>query len=376
MFSKADKQDFLANYWQQKPLFLPSFFRKFTDPIDPDSLAGLACEEFIESRLISNTISPDNWCVRHGPFVEDDFSHLPTSNWTLLVQAVDQWHSETASLLAYFDFIPNWRIDDIMVSFATDQAGVGPHYDYYDVFLVQGAGQRKWQLGGKCNANSKLRGDTDLRLLQQFNTEQEYILNPGDVLYIPPQYAHYGVSIGESLCYSIGFRSPSQAQQLQGFTDQIIDGLAEHQRFVDPNPHTGSVTGEILPSALDPAHAGLQQLVANKLGFLTWFGKHVTQSKYPDTLLPLDQTASSGLLESALVRNPGSRFAFMEVADQVLLFVDGECYSMPLARLMLVREFCATTLFSADALQRFTEHPDFYCVINELLSNGSLLQQQ
>lgn len=379
MFSNPDQQNFLANYWQQKPLLLRAFIPDFVDTISPDILAGLACEDFVESRLISNPDDSDNWRLRHGPFAEQDFEQLPDSNWTLLVQAVDQWHRETAQLLAHFDFLPSWRIDDIMVSFATDNAGVGPHYDHYDVFLLQGAGARKWRLGGKCDGDTKWRGDSELRLLEEFASEQEYILQPGDVLYVPPGYAHYGTSVGDSLCYSIGFRSPSQAEQIQGFSDEIIDSLAEHKRYVDPNPGAIAASGEILASALDQAHSELQQLIGDKQAFLAWFGRYVTLPKYPELVMPMElnqhQFDNTGL-SLAISHNPSSRFAFTQLADQVLLFVDGEKFVLPLERLVLVQYFCAGKSFSVKETQSFTVHTDFRALIKELLSRGSLLVQQ
>src|SRR5690606_1072476 len=186
------------------------------DPLSPEELAGLACESFVESRLVSR--SNDDWRMRNGPFRERDFLKLPERDWTLLVQAVDQWLPEVRKLLRHVDFLPSWRVDDVMISYATPGGGVGPHFDYYDVFLVQGLGSRVWKLGQWCTAADELRSESGLKLLRHFETRAEYTLHPGDVLYVPPGLAHWGTSIDNSLCYSLGFRAPSVAELLMDYS--------------------------------------------------------------------------------------------------------------------------------------------------------------
>ena len=181
-----DIDSFLRDYWQQKPLLIRGPWEAWRNPLDPDELAGLACEAQIESRLVVG--GEGKWAVEHGPFGEVRFAKLGMEPWTLLVQAVDHHIPEVAALLAPFRFIPNWRIDDVMVSYATDGGGVGPHYDQYDVFLIQGPGQRRWRVGQHCNANSALLPHEDLRLLADFEATDEYLLEPGDILYIPPRH--------------------------------------------------------------------------------------------------------------------------------------------------------------------------------------------
>ena len=141
--------EFLAEYWQKKPLLIRNAIPNFIAPIEGDDLAGLSLEEEVESRLVIG----DDWQLEHGPFEESRFETLPDRNWTLLVQGVDLWIPEVADLLKSFDFLPAWRVDDIMVSYAEDGGNVGPHFDYYDVFLLQGSGQRHWQVGKLCSAD-------------------------------------------------------------------------------------------------------------------------------------------------------------------------------------------------------------------------------
>src|SRR5690606_33230205 len=168
-------EDFLRAYWQKKPLLIRNAFPNFESPIDGDELAGLALEEEVESRLILEHCKVP-WELQHGPFDENIFSTLPESHWTLLVQAVDQWVPEVHELLNHFRFIPNWRLDDIMVSYAPDQGSVGPHFDYYDVFLLQGAGQRRWRTGQQCDVNSAHVEGTPLNVLKNFEQQNEWLL--------------------------------------------------------------------------------------------------------------------------------------------------------------------------------------------------------
>jgi 50S ribosomal protein L16 3-hydroxylase len=181
-FTNVDIDTFLRETWQQKPLLIRNPWAAWANPLEPDELAGLACEAEVESRLVTG--GEGLWAVEHGPFDEKRFGALGKSPWTLLVQAVDHHVPKVAALLAPFRFVPNWRIDDVMVSYATDGGGVGPHYDQYDVFLIQGAGQRRWRVGQNCDGGSALLPHEDLRLLAAFEATDEWVLEPGDILYV------------------------------------------------------------------------------------------------------------------------------------------------------------------------------------------------
>ncbi len=197
MFNSAvSLEAFLSDYWQKKPFLFKQAFPSFTDPLSPEELAGLACEEEVESRLVRH--KKGSWLLQNGPFSETEFTSLPETDWTLLVQAVDLWFTELQSLYSHFSFIPDWRFDDIMVSYATDQGGVGPHFDYYDVFIIQGMGNRRWQLGEHCNESTALQSSSELKILEHFSPHDEFLLETGDMLYIPPGHSHYGVSLGSS----------------------------------------------------------------------------------------------------------------------------------------------------------------------------------
>lgn len=279
-----DPGRFLAQYWQRKPLLIRQALPGLADPVSPEELAGLACESFVESRLVSCT--GDDWRMRNGPFRERDFLKLPERDWTLLVQAVDQWLPEVRALLRHVDFLPSWRVDDVMISYATPGGGVGPHFDYYDVFLVQGLGSRVWKLGQWCTAADELRSESGLKLLRHFETRAEYTLHPGDVLYVPPGLAHWGTSIDNSLCYSLGFRAPSVAELLMDYSVEQASLLPPDLRYRDPKLTPAAVAGEVSSAASDAAWRLLRAALDDREAFATWFASRMSEGRLSDTLEP------------------------------------------------------------------------------------------
>ncbi len=330
--SSFDSAAFLRESWQERPLLIRNPWAAWTNPLEPDELAGLACEAGVEARLI--TQGAGNLAAEHGPFAEARFGQLGKAPWTLLVQAVDHHVPAVAALLGAFRFVPNWRTDDVMVSYAVDGGGVGPHFDQYDVFLIQGLGRRRWQVGAKCNAATPLLPHDDLRLLADFTATEEWVLEPGDILYVPPGFAHNGVAVGDDcMTYSIGFRAPSRSELIAGWCDEVLAGLDDDDRYADPGLPVQANPGEISAEAL----AQLQAMVLDQLGdraaFARWFGEHSSARKYPEVDWTPDEPLSPAELRAAqiggavLLRNPASRFAFVRsAADTVQLFVDGECY--------------------------------------------------
>lgn len=347
-----DRQRFLRDYWQKKPLLIRAGELAFVDPITPEELAGLACEEDVESRLIQVDPAQETWQLRTGPFTEDQFESLPQTHYSLLVQAVDHWVDEVSALLADFDFIPAWRIDDVMVSYATDGGNAGPHFDYYDVFLIQGMGQKRWQIGARCNSMTPRRDESGLRLLKDFVVEQEWIVNPGDILYLPPGVSHYGVAIGDSMTYSIGFRAPALADIVSGLADQILDELTQDQRYVDARPQLPLHPGEISVEVIQHVRDRVLGLLDQPGSIRQWFGKTMTTPRYAhdehgdccdhDHDHDLDHDHSHdhdgpGITDIITLRDalgggaevfkvPGSRYAYAVDDTHAELFVDGECY--------------------------------------------------
>jgi 50S ribosomal protein L16 3-hydroxylase len=264
---------------------------------------------------------------------EERFAALGQEPSTLLVQAVDHHVPEVAALIAPFRFIPNWRIDDVMVSYATDGGGVGPHFDQYDVFLIQGHGQRRWRVGQHCDADSSLLPHEDLRLLADFEATDEWLLEPGDILYVPPGIAHDGVAVGDDcMTYSIGFRAPSRSELIADFADDLVADMEDDDRYTDPGLKAQSNPGEISAGALDALHAMITEKLADRKAFARWFGGYNSTPKYPEVDWRPEEPASIEDVReyladgSALTRNPASRFSFIRNGTELLLFVDGECF--------------------------------------------------
>lgn len=286
-------EKFLQEYWQKKPLLIRNAIENFTPPVDADDLAGLSLEEEVESRLVIG----DHWSVEHGPFDERRFAELGDHNWTLLVQSVDLWVPEVAALLNRFTFLPRWRIDDIMVSYAADGGSVGPHFDNYDVFLLQGQGQRQWLVGDPCDKDSPLIPHADLRILADPEFNQGWILNTGDMLYLPPRYSHHGVALGPCTTFSIGFRAPSAAEILDDLTTELISQqqLLDHLR--DP-PLTPEMASEPISAAyLEQIRGLINQSLSDDQMLMNWFAQFMTTPKHPDWL------EHSGETRSAEVKN-------------------------------------------------------------------------
>ena len=327
-----DSALFLRDYWQKKPLLIRNPWDAWQNPLEPDELAGLACEAEVESRLVVG--AQGSWAVEHGPLAEARFARLGQEPSTLLVQAVDHHIPEVAALIAPFRFIPNWRIDDVMVSYATDGGGVGPHYDQYDVFLIQGNGCRRWRVGQLCDDESSLVPHDELRLLAEFRATDEWLLEPGDILYVPPRIAHDGVAVGDDcMTYSVGFRAPSRSELLTHFVDDLVAEMEDDDRYADPELATQENPGEISSDALDKLHQLAIEKLQDRSYFARWFGGYSSTRKYPEIdWSPEDlvsETDISAQLKAGVFvsRNPASRFSFLRQDDAtILLFVDGTSF--------------------------------------------------
>ncbi|HEV2079218.1 MAG TPA: cupin domain-containing protein [Allosphingosinicella sp.] len=351
---QLDAERFLSGYWQKRALLIRDPWGSWSNPLDPDELAGLACEDEVESRLVTGAYPELK--VEHGPFAETRFAGLGREPWTLLVQAVDHHVPSVAALLRAFRFIPNWRVDDVMVSYAADGAGVGPHFDQYDVFLIQGLGKRRWRVGAMCDSSTPLLPHEDLRLLQSFEATGEYVLEPGDVLYLPPGIAHEGVAVGDDcMTYSVGFRAPSRSELIEGWSRHLLSELQEDDRYSDPDLEPQDNPGEIAPEAMARLHSMTMEKLLDRDSFARWFGRHSTEPKYPDMDWRPEQPMDPEELRQRLAtgaplsRNPASRFSFVRSgSDCVLLFVDGECFECTGGAAAFAEQLCAQDQVSAD----------------------------
>lgn len=368
-------REFLRDYWQKKPLLIRQAIPDFESPIDADELAGLALEEEVESRLVIEH-GERPWELRRGPFAEDAFSTLPEREWTLLVQAVDQFVPEVAELLEHFRFLPSWRIDDVMISFAAPGGSVGPHFDNYDVFLLQAQGKRNWKIGQICNSESPLLQHADLRILAEFEESAEWVLEPGDMLYLPPRLAHFGIAEDDCMTYSVGFRAPSAAEVLTHFTDFLSQYLTDEERYTDADAQPVSDPHQIQGDALDRLKGLLAEHMSDERMLLTWFGQFMTEPRYPE-LVAGEELGEEDFINSLqdgaiLVRNPSARLAWSEVDDDVLLFASGQSRYLPGKLRELLKLVCSADALHSENLGEWLADEDGRDLLCELVKQGSL----
>lgn len=336
---------FLRDYWQKRPLLIRQALPGFRSPISADELAGLACEDYTLSRLIVHHADSDHWQVEHGPFAEDRFADLPEEDWTLLVQDVDKWDHEVAALLDRFRFLPDWRIDDVMISFAAPDGSVGAHVDQYDVFLLQASGHRYWMIDDRPDAPTQFRDDAELKLLREFEPTEEWLLEPGDLLYLPPGVPHHGIAVGETPCmtWSIGLRAPSVAELATDWVEHLAERLPDSQRYADPDLKPARHPGEIDAAALARVRALLSQaLAADPADQAQWFGRFMTRYRAAGFASPRARAMTPAAFAKRLsgrghlTRHPLSRFAWHGSGRNASLFVAGEAHATTtrLARLL------------------------------------------
>ena len=274
ILGKLTPKQFLRNYWQKKPLLIRQAFPHFNNFLNKDTLISLSFKEEIESRLIS--FKNKKWDLIFGPIKKSQLKTLPR-NWTLLIQGINHHFIEGANLLNQFNFIPSARLDDLMVSYATDGGGVGPHFDSYDVFLLQGYGKRLWQISAQ--TKQELVPNIPLKVLKNFIATEEFILEPGDMLYLPPKYAHNGIAVGDCMTYSIGFRAPSHQELLGGFLEYLLDHCKIDGRYEDPDLTVTKNPGEISSSMIQKVTNILKNIRYDQGDIEKFLGVYLTLPK-------------------------------------------------------------------------------------------------
>lgn len=348
-------EQFLRGYWQKRPLLIRHAFPAFESPLQPEDLAGLACEDGALARIVRHDWQSDTWQVENGPFPEETFPAMPQRDWTLLVQDVDKWDADVRALFDAFDFLPRWRMDDIMVSFAAPGGSVGAHIDNYDVFLLQGVGHRRWQIDTRANPDESYRDDVPLRLLRNFHPDQDWVLAPGDMLYLPPGVPHHGVAEDACLTISVGLRAPSSAELLEHYADTLAYAADERIRYTDADLEMPGDVNEIDSAALDRALIALARLqLSSREQQGEWFGRFISayrvaegQAPSPDDAAGLD-VAESLRQGMTWQRHPYSRMAWQKSADAALLFANGGAWQASIADARLI---AAAEVLDADFLE-------------------------
>ncbi len=335
-----DIDDFLANYWQQKPLLVRQAFPGFETVISPEELAGLACEEGVLGRLVIEKDAAEPWQLSYGPFAEDVFTSLPQTHYSLLVAECEKWLPELQGLLDCFNFIPRWRLDDLMISYAPEHGSVGPHIDDYDVFLLQASGQKRWSISADKLHSPALVEGLDLAILQQFDPAHEWILEPGDMLYLPPNIAHHGVAVGDGcMTYSIGFKGQAVADLVDSFMlESERLGLTE-TRYTDVTLVRGRNPAEIRVEDILQFKSMIYRMLDESTAL--WpdiVGKLVSDSTLSEDIETIDCNSIEQAAQYLWQRHPDSKLFYHPSDDLIRFYYNGQVYELPMSSQHL--DFC------------------------------------
>lgn len=304
-------RQFLAEYWQKKPLLIRQAIPGFTGVVELEELFELAGDEDVESRLIRHD-SAKGWQVTRGPQKASALKKRKQP-WTVLVQGLNLWVREADELLHRFDFIPQARLDDLMVSYATDGGGIGAHFDSYDVFLLQGFGQRRWRIGDQ--TEHTLVEGAPLKLIADFRPTEEWVLEPGDMLYLPPRYAHEGTAIGECTTYSIGFRAPQARELGAGFLGWLAERVDLPGMYADPDLALQENSAEIGEAMVDRVTDMLKAIQWTREDVATFLGDTLSEPKASVFFLPPEEPLtrkrfSAAVAQHGFMLDPGTLLLF------------------------------------------------------------------
>ena len=372
-----DEAIFLRDYWQKKPLLIRNAFPDWENPLSPEELAGLSLEDDIPSRLIRE-ISATEWTLQHGPLDEETLTSLPAYGYSLLVSDIDKLLPDFVQYVQPFRFIPDWRIDDLMISYAPEGGSVGPHTDQYDVFLLQACGQREWHIGAERVIDPPLLALDDLKIMSEFEADQSHIVSAGDLLYLPPGIPHHGISRHDRcMTWSFGFRAPSAAAMVADFGRYLGSKIDADQLYADPDLPPQKHPGEITPLAIEKLTRMLKDnFVTDETLFAEWVGRFLTEAGSSGWLPgetehepqePLAMLREDTTLERCTV----SRLAFVGDSRHCRFFANGEHFSD--ISYALATTLCDAYAYTVGELRALAGSPKDEALLQELLRRQILL---
>ncbi|QFU22990.1 cupin domain-containing protein [Shewanella eurypsychrophilus] len=361
---------FLKEYWQKKPLVIRQGFNKFKDLLTPEEMAGLACDELVESRRVYK--SEGEWQAEFGPF--ESYEHLGESDWTLIVQALNNWLPDAEKLIQCFDFIPRWRFDDVMVSYATPGGGVGPHIDLYDVFICQGSGRRRWRVGDR-GPHKEFAAHPALLHTEAFEPIIDVELLPGDILYLPPGYPHDGVTLEASMSFSVGYRTASAKDMVSALADHLIDNELGCEQIEDPDRELSHQSGRVNATDLARIKAQLLATLDDKL-ISEFSGRYLTNSKC-ELDLPEDNLGfqcddvREMLNQHELTRLGGLKVLYFDASvSQGVFYINGEQVTLSSELAGVIPVLCDNQMLSAARLSTWLANPTFIEKLTDWINNG------
>lgn len=371
-----DSAEFIKHYWQKQPCVLRNAFTDFESPVSPEELAGLACEEDVHCRLVIEKAGASPWQVRYGPFQDQDFLELPETHYSLLVSECEKWIPELTDLIAQFRFIPDWRIDDLMISYAPPDSSVGPHVDAYDVFLLQVMGSRRWLFCDSPSEDPEHIPGLELAILQQFTPDQELVLNAGDMLYLPPGFAHHGIAIDHCMTYSIGFRAPTATAALESFALESERLGMQVERYTDADLELDRHHAEITDTEIERFKLLAAELLQQPQSL--WqdaVGKMLSDSAVASPENSDQPIYISDLQSHAWMRHPETRIFFHQSEKSIEVYYNGRVHELPREREVLdhLQQLCENWQWSAALINACIEIESLEALLLELASNGAIL---
>jgi 50S ribosomal protein L16 3-hydroxylase len=369
--NQMSQNEFLTKYWQKKPVVIKQGFKNFIDPISPDEFAGLAMEETVESRLVYKKGA--KWQADFGPF--EKYEHLGDSNWSLVIQALDNFSEEAAEIIEAFRFIPHWRLDDLMASFATAGGSVGPHVDNYDVFICQGSGKRHWRVGNNSKQNEVIAHEALLHV-EAFTAIIDVELEPGDILYIPPGFPHEGIALEPSMSFSVGFRANSTVSLLSALADHLIDHELGTELLADGDRQAITHSGEITNKDYHSIKSQLTNLLENEDIFKSFVGKFLTNAKHELDLMaseePFARDEVAELLTIHGIKRLGGlrAFYFEDTINEGVFYINGEQKHFSSDIAPVIKLLCDQCIVTPDELAPWCGNEQFLTLMIELLDQG------
>jgi 50S ribosomal protein L16 3-hydroxylase len=372
-FGSLTVEQFLSEYWQKKPLLVRGAWSGFDNPLPPAAFLKLSEREDAMSRLMVQHEGEHNWELDEGPFEASRFTNMPDSHWTLLIQEVDRLVPAVRDMLGVVDFLPKWRLDDIMISYAANGGGVGAHIDNYDVFLLQAHGRRRWQINTSPVQDEVLIEDIDVSILADFEADRDWVLEPGDMLYLPPRIAHYGVAEGECMTFSIGCRAPSKKDVLGAILEQALMDADPDDRYADPLLGQDASIAGLGEDVVAWAAGALKEFTADREALRDMLGTILSQPRrwVDEDTLPQD-TLAEALAAGGRVRPGSSSQVLMEEGEggSLKLFAAGEVIEVDgVFRPKLEKLILDSGLTNED----LGDIPEFDDLLDELYGQGTLM---
>ena len=380
LLGKISQKEFLARYWQKRPLLMKGAIQPFPDLITPEEIAGMSCDERVESRLIVQGPGKNQWKMERGPFKASTFKKLPKKKWTVLVNGVDRFVPSVHAFLDEFSFIPFWRMDDIMISYAVDQGNVGAHVDNFDVFLVQASGKREWLIEDRPVPEDDFIPDLPIRLLKKFKPTHRWVLEPGDILYLPPRFPHHGIAQGDRcMTVSVGCRAPSIGEIINELASNALSQVNESIRYTDPDLKP-QAPGAISTDAVAKIKKAVSETLLSDELIGDWLGRSTTEP-YSDVKLqelalkvPPRQIARTVLDGTAITRNEGSRLAFItHKGTSISFFANGERQELSGKAAELARMLSNKLLVPVSEIKPFLKDKGCQELLSFLLGSGAVL---